>query len=656
LAATASLAVAQPQDEGPVVIGEKRPALRGFELVRLDAALDLLADWRMDRLKQQGLPTITEREALYRQTLDLSGEFTLGHKNFVDVSGNLSIGFEEDSVDSDQAGASSSYISLTSLYDLRALILGNSFVPTTAYARRDENRINQDFGPSVKTTTTEFGAIAQVRSQVLPTQVQVFHKEQDQEAQLGRGGFGYTQDGAILHSDASLATNQRLTLDYTFDHIKQTGTFTDEYNQHQANLIHWLTFGPRSAHSLRSSLWFEDRSGAFAERIFRWDEDLTLQHTPRLETRYNLSLEDLERNSQEQQLARGSALIRHKLFDSLTSTASVGGSHVESPGLFTTDEVFFNGGLDYTKKVPHGRLDAGAHLGFTQQHNGPRGSNVPISNNVFVFNDPFPVTISRRNIIPSSIVVRDTARIRVFIENVDYSVAPFPDRVELRRIVGGAIANGQAVSVDYEVGPEPANTIDATTGALSLRYDIEEGFLAGLGVYGLYRQLDQAVDAADPSLFVLDNFKDLRYGLQYRRAGFTLTAERQNHDSTVSPFDGTRFEALYDRRFSRVSLLTLSASREEVNYHNTGSDLVLYLAAARFTQRFGEGLDVSLHTQGRFEQHNDSPDIRGYEAGLDISWHKNQTTIYGTVFGSFLDSGPSSTLSETISIGLKRAF
>jgi hypothetical protein len=646
-----------PQDEGPVVIGEQKANWKTVELVRLDAALDLWNQWRRDELKQPGLPTVTETEALYRQTLDLSGELYIGHKNFIDLSGTAKLGLEEDTLKNSASG-NNSYTTFLGLFDISALILGSGPVPTTAYARRDETDSHQDFGGTVKTTTTEFGAIAQVRSDVAPTQVQLLHREQDQTLALGGGGFSYTQDSAIVHSDIRLTSNQHLMLDYTFDHINQNsgGGITDNYDQHDATATHTLNFGPNNRDWLRSSFHVLDRNGNTPEDILQLDEDLYLQHTPRLESRYRLGLQDVTVNGNEQRQANGSAQIRHHLFDSLTSTGTIGGSVLDVPDEFHSNEVFASGALDYTKQVPFGRFNANMTLTETRQDNSDRGGTISITNSTLVFNDPFPAVISRRNVVPSSIVVRDTARIRVFISGVDYTVNAFPDRVELHRVVGGAIANGQAVSVDYDIGPEPGNTIDSTAGTISLRYDISEGFLNGLGLYGIYRSLDQNVDTSQPEAFVLESFNEYRYGLDYHIGGASFVAERLNHNSNTSPYDANRLQAEYDHRFSRNGLLGITLSYEDLEYRLTGEKVDLFLGTGRWSQRIGEDLDLTFHTDWRQEYHNQSPDIHGVDGGLDLSWHRRQTTIYGSIFASVQESGPSTTTSETISIGLKRAF
>jgi hypothetical protein len=93
-----------------------------------------------------------------------------------------------------------------------------------------------------------------------------------------------------------------------------------------------------------------------------------------------------------------------------------------------------------------------------------------------------------------------------------------------------------------------------------------------------------------------------------------------------------------------------------VDYRSTGERVELYLLNGRWTQKMGEELDFSIHGQGRLENHTISPDIQGVEGGLDLNWHRGQTTIYGSIFASMLNAGPTNTLSEALTFGLRRSF
>ena len=89
----------------------------------------------------------------------------------------------------------------TDFYNISARILGESFIPVTAYSRREELLQNRDFGGTLKTVTTEHGAIAEIKSDVLPTRLQYFHRELTYNESLGLSSGASTQDTFTMSSN-----------------------------------------------------------------------------------------------------------------------------------------------------------------------------------------------------------------------------------------------------------------------------------------------------------------------------------------------------------------------------------------------------------------------------------------------------------------------
>ncbi len=646
------------QGDGPIVVGERKEGYKWFELDHWNATLDLLAQQRRERRRQDGIPTLTDTETLLRETLDLSGRAFIGHKNLIDVTGMVKLGLEDIFLDSDTTGLNTHEGSFANLYDLNALILQEGPAPTNIYTRRDEQLLYREFGGSLKTITTESGITTQVRSSIAPTSFAYFHREQEERDPTGFSDFGLIQDTATIHSNAQVGTHQNLNFDYNVDDIReqQSRIGANSYTRHDATLTHTVDFGPEEKHNLRSMLRVYDQGGNASQRVLRLDEQMLLKHTPRFDTRYNLVLENQELSGQDQRLARGSVTARHRLFDSLVSSATLGASRQQIPNEFIADELFAQGNLDYTKKVPKGRLDASLGAGYSRQNNGERGTIVAIPEGSYVFRDPFPLTISQRNVIPASVVVRDAAGLRTFSEGFDYTLQSFPDRIELRRIVGGAIADGQAVRIRFDVGPEPSNQIDTSTVTLSVRYTLEETWAKGLSPYFIYRYVGHQLNANDPSLFILDDVQALQFGMDYFLGDLRLKAEREIRDSTVQGYDANRFEAHFDRRLSRYSAVNASATREEIVYRDTGNRIELNRVSARISHRFAESFDVSLRLQFRDERSGFNGHLRGFEEDAEINWRKGQTTIYASVRNALLDGDVVDTFSQTFVFGFKRNF
>ncbi len=663
LAATLTVTGAHGQPEtpdgGPLIVGTRRESWNNFELESFGAVLDLFGENRVERLKQPDGSTFTDRSDRLRETLDLFGQASIGHKNLLHLTGTVQIGLEERDIRSESTGLFTRESDIVNLYDVSARILGNGPVPLTIYSRRQQSTLDRAFAGTIDDTLTETGAIAEFRSETAPTTIQYFHREHEQNDALGRGTTTVVQDTLTAQSGIRLADGQRLDINYTFDRIEETqaDSFADSYDRHDANIIHTLDFGGETRpHQLRSSLRLYDQSGSFSQQNLRLDELLLLRHTDRLETRYNVTVDQQQRGGQEQRLYRGEASIRHHLFDSLTSTASIGAQRLEAPEDFGSDELFVSGGLDYTKLVPKGRFDASAGASYNSQHNSARGGTISVFNEPHLFNDPFPIVLSRRNIVPGSIVVTPIGGFPSFVEGFDYTVRIFPDRAELRIPPGSAIEDGQTVLASYDIGPEPESDIDTTGTSFAFRYSLTEGALTGLGVYTNYRTLDQSINTANPGLFVLDDVRTLVVGVEYVRAGFDVSLEHESRDSTVDPFEANRLQALYQQALGRDSAVSLQYTHEEIDYSIQSNRVTFDRLTARWNQRFDDDLDVNARLEYRNERNELSGNSEGFDQILGFTWHRGQTTVYGSVRNGFLNGEGADSTSQRFQIGIRRAF
>jgi hypothetical protein len=470
--------------------------------------------------------------------------------------------------------------------------------------------------------------------------------------------YGLTQDTAPVQSEVTLTEAQHLSVDYTFDHVGEalSRTARNRFDRHDANLVHTLDFGQEDRHRLRSAVRLFSQTGDFAQDSVRWDESLRLRHTDRFETRYDTTVDAQDRAGEDQTFVRGSGAFRHRLFESLTTTGTLGASRLDGTQGFTSDRVFGDLAARYTKRIAPGLLGAGVSLAAERQEDSERGGFVSVLNQGFVFPDAAPIIIVRRGIVPASVVVRDATGTRVFMEGPDYRLDAFPDRVELRRVPGGAIGVDEPVLIDYDIGPEAASTTDTLSGSVSLRYDFTEGAAAGLGLYTSYRQTDQAIDSEGAALLTAQDAQVLIYGADYRRGHTTLSAEREHHDSTIAPFEAVRLLARYDRPLGRGSSLGLEARHEVLDYEDPDNQLMLTRLTGRWTQQVTDGLWLSLKLTVREEQDDRAGDTTGFDQYLEVRYRRRKVEVYGTIQNSFLDGDNVDNTLQTLSIGLRRSF
>lgn len=649
---------ARGADEGPVIVGERRQGWRAFELKRFGADAEVYGRSRTDKQDIQGQPGITDREALLRETLDLNFEAYIGHQYLIDLTGTVGLRYEERWIDNESLGQGKDREGqFDNLFDVHALTFGNSTVPTDFYARREEVQQDRAFASSLTTTTTEYGALATIQSQKAPTTLRLYTLETDQNDDFGTLSYNQTQDSFAGNSNILLAENNQLEVNYTFDRVNQSQSdgFGDDYDRNDFSLTDIQTFGGEKRHQLRSYLRYYGQTGIADTQQLRWDEQLYLHHSERLDTQYNFSAQQQDIQGVEQWLVRGDGSVRHKLFESLVSTARLGGQTLNFDD-FSSDEWFVSGNLDYTKQVPFGLLEASAGLGYSTQDNSERGTAFDVLDEPHVYVDPFPITIGRRQIVPGSITVSAPGGFPVYAEGVDYTTQYFPDRAEIQPIVGGGISNGQAVWVDYTVGPEPSSQIDTLVTTTALRYTVQEGVLTGVSVYGHYRTRDPSVSTSDPSLFVLEELTDILYGVEYRRWGLLLRAEQQNYDSSVNPYDLTRFQVGYDQRFGRSTAVTIDYTHEDIQYEMPANTLILDRFTAYWAQRVTEELDFGVRLAYRMEQNELDGDSQGLDEALEFHWKRGRTTVFGNIRNDDLDTDTSNTSTLEAELGIRRSF
>jgi hypothetical protein len=646
----------QPAEGDPIIVGE-REAWDAWELDSLGAAVETQVRSRRFSRSTVGQADQTDTETYLLGRMELSGRAFVGHKNLLDITGRVGIGYEQTDINSDIVGTSESDTDLNLLYDISALILAEGPVPTTAYSRRDERQLDREFAGSITSTNTEHGVMGRVASEVLPTTFHIFRRETEQTDQFGDVDYGVEQNTISLRTRPALGEHQDLSVEYTLDMVdeRQSRFFENSYTRHDLQAIHELRFGDEQRHNLRSTARYFDESGIADTRRYRLDEVLRLEHTRRFDTRYELTAEDTTIADQTQRYFKAAGQARYRLFDSLIAVGGVGADRLEATGGFTSDQLFANADLQYIKSVPLGRLDAAVGGRVNRQENSEQGEPVTVTDQSLTLSETLPTILNRRNIVAGSVLVSNADGTRVYAEGLDYTIVFFPSHVEIRRVVGGDIAEGESLLVDFTVGPEPASTIDSTSVSFAARYTLEEGTLRGVSGYINYTQLDQEIDTADPTRFVLDDVQELRYGLDYHRGNITLEAERRNHDSTISPFDTTRLEARYDLRVG-TGAVTASVSNEVTDFPASGEQVEFTRATVRAYGRIGPGLDLTARIIYRDEQSRLSPDLVGFEQSVEVVWRKGRTTISASVFNAMLDSGTSDSTSQTLSLGVRRTF
>ncbi|MBL4699920.1 MAG: hypothetical protein JKX85_01555, partial [Phycisphaeraceae bacterium] len=480
--------------EGPILITQ-RQKIDKFGFTNIQAAAELIFHFQRDENtssnnNNSNTSSITENN--FKETFNLSADSYIIHPNLVDLSLGGSFGLTQNSV---TGNTNSSTLGTALSYNATATFLRKEYAPLTLFALRSTNRVHSQFSGTTQNTSDTFGADLSIRSLTFPTQLHLEHRTSTQDDPTDQRTSQTIQDTFTWHTDYQPADSQTIDMDYTFNSEEQTGSSINSYQSHDLTVHHDLRFGPDNHYSLDSRLNHLTQTGSTQLTRWRLDESLNMPHSDTFRTQARYSYNQEQRLANEQASHRVSAGFTHRLYKSLTTHANVGIVSTDNGAQGSYFEKHANIQIDYRKRVPLGILSIDLSATISQENNNQQSLTVNIFDEPFVYTDPLPITINRRNIINGSIIVHNAAAI-IYIEGLDYTLNHFIDFVRLTVPLGSSINNGDTVFITYSATSDPSNTTTTFGQGINIRYAIDQGFFKGLDIYASFYQSHQSIDSS----------------------------------------------------------------------------------------------------------------------------------------------------------------
>jgi hypothetical protein len=617
--------------------------------------LELTGQYSRQETRTAGQPE-EATELLFRESLTGSTRGAIIHPNLIDLSLSGAFGLSQDRFESNQTGRQSADTMIYG-FDCSATFLRKEVAPLTLYATRRETTENRDFGPSLRNLTTTYGGTWEIRWPTAPTRFQAYHNEQESIDPAGEAGFRQEQDAALWHTDFKPSSNQVVNWDYSYNNVRGRPDIgpTVTIETHEATLSHLLLFGSGNEHSLTSTVNYLEQTGEFALTRMRWTEDLYMLHSDTFDTfaHYELTREDSDTFDQTHH--RGEMGFHHRLFKSLVTTGRGGVDLQETTGGSQITDWFGDLNLNYTKKVPYGTLGANFGAHYDRREADPQTRPVQVIDQSGTFSDPSPILLPF-NTVPSSIRITNASGLRVYQEGIDYAVLALPTRVEIRRLLGGAIDPGQSVLIDYQLGAQPGSTTTTASFNVGGRYSIEEGVLKGLSVYASYVWQDQQIDTSVPAAFIPDNVRDLTLGVDYRFWNMVVGAEYQHRQSELSPYDSWRYRAQYSQRILDQTVLSATADYQTIDYTDENNQVRFFQVSSTLSQDLGQNLRIVATVSYRDEENDLFGASRGFEQQIELNWRYRQTTVFARARNVSLETSGDERNFQYFQIGLQRDF
>ncbi len=644
-------ASARAQDE-PVVVG-KQEKLPPFGLTRPSVAFNFLGQYSHDSSKSNTAAETQTNETNFEETLSLDTTAYYIHPNFLNIPFHGEFGLRQETFDSESTDDRRN--SILYLWDTEAQFFREQPLNFSLYTRRSEDIVDQAFAESFRSIYTVYGGVLTTRNK-FPTILRVYREEQRQVTLGGTDDFSLNDNVLEWHTDTIPAPNQTLNWDYRLnqtDQQSQSGV-SDSSTGQSATLGHTIAFGPGNAYTLNSTGIYSDTTGNFATERFHLDERLKLRHSPKFETEYEYIFDQQNTLGVDRTLQRGTAKLRHQLYESLHTNAQIGILQLDADSASQTRDIFSTLDFEYTKKVPHGEFHGNLDLGYSYRTMSESSSPVAVVDQPGFFSGFEPIIIPGQTIDPNSLFIT-SPKGQIYVEGVDYTVTPRPDGVRIDRIIGGAIPADSAVLMDYTLLPVPDTDIRTSSLGLSFRYDILDGPLKGLSPYIRMAFIDQNVQGGG-GIIEPASVRGYIAGADYRIWDLTLTGEYEWYDSTLVPFDAVRFIAQLNHRISGDTLVTGYASYVHTDYTSLDQQNTTFNGTVTVTHFLTRNLLISAGLNWVDLDDSVTGHTQGLQEIIDLRWHNRQLDVFARIRNANRTTDDEDTSFQFFELGLRREF
>ncbi len=661
LAALGLMAGGGRADEGPIIIAH-RDTHPFLTLDPFKGSVSVSGVYETDRSRSSGGST-SASDTLFTQELTLSSGGTIVSPNLFKWSGSFTAAAEEDSSRSDEGSASS--VGFFDTYDLNLDLVSGTQFPVSAYASRSEGFVNRSFAGMLRNTITAYGASVQYRSPIAPSTLNVGQTTMTQSDLGGKIQYSVNQRNLDFSTAVQPGERHNLSLNYSYGTTSQNnpGALANSSQHQSVNVNHDWSIDPLAHYTLSQTFNYSQQEGTYSETRLRLGEQLRMRLLDNLDGGLTYTMEQQNYLASQVTSQFFSGSLTHRLFESLTTTARAGMSLTDSTyagagaaaSSASNTNYYANIGTDYNKKVWLGHFGANLALGFTQGTSGAVSAMQQVLGDVQSFNDPQPIILTRTGVNAASIAVFDAAGTRRFTPGIDYTVNAVNNTVQIARLLGGNIAAGDTVRLNYGIDPLPAFTSQSVSLGTGANYSFEEGWLQGLNVYLRYYQVEQSISPRTSSIRP-DSIRDTTLGADYRIWKVTLRAEDEMHSSQLAPYNSLRFNASYADNLSPRTSLTLNATQSFITVPTDHSTTASTAFDARLQYEIMRNLRATVSAQWRHDSFPGGGSATGIDQQVDLHWNIRQTDLYVLVRHSSLDAQDNRADTTVLQFGLSRGF
>ena len=577
--------------------------------------------------QQAGTPSasLTREQILIDPALGVGVSGSLFHPNLVQFQLNAELGLDWKS-SRENPGNSASSEGFLQRYHGSIDFLDQKPYAVSLFGDKDMTYREYDFFSRVRVDSESYGGRAGYTAGPVPFTVSAQHYDESQDDPIRPQRL--TQDTVwVTAQNQRKIYDGRTRLNYNLTEFsRQDDGYSNQKGvTHSLSLFDSENFGGRLDPRLTSLLNY-NAVGQTAQPTEKMlvQENLRLQHTPRLESSYEYAFDTASAGNAEASTHEGRASAAYQCTTNLILNGDVHGSltRATSPGnSLDTRDYGVGAGAQYTRQLASwASFLCGDDGRWDREDRNASGTEQNIIGEQHTLSDSSVTLLQLPLVNEASILVYDaTNTTHIYTRDVDYRITPRGALTQIERITGGQISDGAAVRVDYSAALQDSSSFDTLGNNANFRIDLWRGLF---GIYGHWAlQVYRGGEA-----LLLRRLDDKTAGVDAAWRWFRAGAEYEVIDSNIAPYNRRR--VFQSAQFTPVAGtdVSLNADQNWTDYRDTNLHETAYGFIARLQQRLTSRLFTTLEGGVRFERGETfNQDYATCRAGLD--WAVGKLTV-----------------------------
>ena len=629
-----------------------------FKITNTKGSISLKFISDNQKITSQSIPEIKTERQLWQEELSLSMNSYIYHPNFLKM--DLSAGLLSDQTKFYTSNYAYKTNQQVNNLSARLNFLSKKPTPFSIYYDKTNTTVPTGLTGSFLLERKRYGSEIALLAPLSPITVKLSTRK---ESTYGVGSNQITDDmteQVRLDTSYSYGPGNYFNLNHHRNNrISRSGSLSlpiieKESHTSASNIETNNYFGSEKQIRLISYMGHQVQEGFPDTETWFFRPNLDWKHNKNYTSYFTFSNNHIEQQNRITDNNKTTAKLNYS--DNNTLSGSIGLSHSNSQSTgYEFEDKGANFSLSRKINAPYGQYGVSYNAGFNTRNQTSTLNLVPVYGDEYILNGITQETISQENIDATTIIISNITRTQIFIEGLDYDITVIGNQTLIERLVGGNIADGQSILIDYSYRTGGTIKYERLTQGLNINLKLGKFY----DLYAKFYQSKQSLKEGTPN-YNLNSSNGTILSLRANRPlkkGMAIGGEllAQQHNDESNPYNKQSIDAFIKFPLHKNTGLKLDTGLLMIDNENSDEDINKKMLGIQIHSH--PWLRVRMNFESRFSVDTGGSTKRTLlNNALNFNWHYRRLNYRATVKHQSEEQGIIEHDSWSIHMNLHRAF